>query len=195
MHNSKISSPIGLRFPGEKDLWIFILGDMITFTAFFIYFMYQRSLDISGFQQAHQYISVDLGLVNSIILMTSSWFVAVGLACARSQELAQARSRFLMAMILGVGFCILKTAEYVSEVKSGFDVMSSGYFLSYFAFTGVHFLHVVIGLLGLNAITKRLDAASELGGRDLLFIESVSVYWHMVDLLWIFLFVVLYLIY
>lgn len=192
--NNHQSPTTGLRFPGEKDLWIFVLGDMITFTMFFVYFMYERSLDVAGFQQAHSHVSVGLGLVNSIILITSSWLVAVGLAYARNQELAQARSRFQMATALGLGFCILKIFEYISEVKSGFAVMGSGYFLSYFSFAGVHFIHVVIGIFSLRMIIKRLGEVSKLDGRDLLFIESTSVYWHMVDLLWIFLFLVLYLI-
>ena len=180
------------RVPGEEGIWVFVLGDMAVFALFFGTFMFSRGRNPEQFAAGHAALSVPLGTVNTVLLLTSSLLVALGVARAQVHG-SDTRRLFLGALGCGVGFVVVKALEWSHLFIAGIAVGTSEYFSYYFMFTGIHLAHVVIGLI----ILGRLIAQS---GQHLLtekqhrFFETGGIFWHMVDLLWVVLFALFYLV-
>ncbi|MGV6807573.1 MAG: cytochrome c oxidase subunit 3 family protein [bacterium] len=179
-------------YPGEEGLWIFILGDMLVFSLFFLTFLYYRALDIELFTASKAQLSVSLGAVNTLLLLTSSWFVVTGINAARRGFDRHARLLFQLALLCGLGFVGIKYIEYSSKVAQGYTLTSNDFFMYYYIFTGIHLIHVVIGMLVLWLMAKKV--IGNRNGQSLRMLECGGIYWHMVDLLWIILFPLLYLV-
>lgn len=185
--------PSALHVPGEPELWILILADLVIFSIFFIVFMHNGTLNAELFNSTKAELNQLLGLTNTVVLLTSSWFVVTGFSLIRANQLKAAKRFYYLALTMGSVFFIIKMCEYIVTFDAGVNVADNLFYLYYFSFTGVHLLHVTIGMLCLLAITRRCDKAS-ISNNDLVFTESVGVYWHLVDVLWIFLFCLIYLI-
>ncbi|MEM1141858.1 MAG: cytochrome c oxidase subunit 3 [Pseudomonadota bacterium] len=181
------------RSPAEDGVWMFVLGDLVVFTIFFITFLVYRSDSEAAYSQAQLSLSTQIGTANTLALLTSSWLLALGVHRVRDRSAHKARHFFLGSLVLGSLFLVGKISEYVQKISAGIGESEAEFFMFYFVFTGIHFVHVVIGLviLGVLILTIRAD---ELGDRHLSFLEGGAIYWHMVDLLWIFLFALFYLI-
>jgi nitric oxide reductase NorE protein len=178
--------------PGEAGLWVFILGDLSMFAFFFGQFIFARGSQHKLFDHSRAELSLFFGTFNTCLLLTGSLFVVWMVQAIRRGERVAAR-RFLAAGF-GTGFWFLvnKAFEWGHEISRGLTPISNDFFTYFFAFTGIHALHVTIGLCVL-AYLWRLAARSDFGERDLHTFESGAVYWHLVDLLWIVLFALLYL--
>ncbi|OLL73452.1 Nitric oxide reductase activation protein NorE [Pseudonocardia sp. Ae168_Ps1] len=178
--------------PGELGGWVVVLADMTVFAVLFAVFLVQRAADPTGFAQARGELDVAVGMVNTIVLLTSSLLVVYGVHAYRDARRDLAARLFAGGAALGAVFLCVKVAEWGGKFASGITPMSGDFFLYFFILTGIHALHVVLGiggLLGLRALarTRRPRPSHtkvvELGG----------IVWHMVDLLWIILFPLLYL--
>lgn len=172
---------------------MFVFGDLIVFALFFATFLAYRAEAPAAYAEARASLNLTLGTANTLALLTSSWLVAAAVLLARGGAALRARPLVLGAVGFGVAFVIGKIAEYAQKAQAGVAPQEAEFFMFYFVLTGVHFLHVLIGLALLSylALSIRSDQLSE--GR-LRFWESGGVYWHMVDLLWIVLFTLFYLI-
>jgi nitric oxide reductase NorE protein len=178
--------------PGEVGVWVFILGDMCVFALFFGIFTWERARQTEVFDASHHELSITLGAVNTILLLTGSLFVVFGVSAARSNRLRSATGAFIGALGCGLAFGVDKLVEYAGEVARGHTPSSNDFFMYYYVFTGIHALHLIVGLgvLGyLVAIVRR----PTVGADQLRAIESGASYWHLVDLLWLVLFALLYL--
>jgi nitric oxide reductase NorE protein len=159
------------RTPGEPGIWVLILR--------------------GGFAQAQATLSMHLGLLNTLLLLTSSLFVALAVHRSRNRQEGAARLLYL-AMACGGGFVAIKTVEYAQKISAGVNFETRDFFTLYFAFTGIHLAHVLIGLVVLAimaAMTRRVEARSNQA-----LVECGGIFWHLVDLLWIILFALFYLI-
>ena len=183
------------RLPGEPGVWILILGDMALFAIFFGVFSYYRSLDPAGYAVAQAQLNPSFGVLNTLLLLASSWFVAFGVHCAReTQEAARnAAPCFALAGACGLGFAVVKFFEYGEKIAAGITLSTHDFFMYYYMFTGIHFFHVIVGMVVLLFLWRRARAGVRSSG-ELMFVESGASYWHMVDLLWIVLFSLLYLL-
>ena len=190
-HSTK--QPSAVHVPGEPELWILILADLVIFSIFFIVFMHSGTLNAELFNSTKADLNQLLGMTNTVALLTSSWFVVTGFSLLRASQLKAAKRFYYLAFAMGWVFVIIKICEYMATLDAGVNVADILFYLYYFSFTGVHLLHVTIGMLCLFAITRRCDKAST-SHNNLVFTESVGVYWHLVDVLWIFLFCLIYLI-
>ena len=179
------------RLPGETGIWVFVLGDLVVFGMFFAGYLYYRARDIQLFNDSQRLLDSDLGLINTLLLLTSSWLVALGVHAVRTRRGERARMLLSFAILCGVGFIIVKAIEYVHKFQQGITLVTNDYFMYYFMYTGIHLLHVIIGLCILVSLCKRACAAST--PKEMSFFESGAVFWHLVDLLWIMLFTLLYL--
>lgn len=179
--------------PGENELWIFILGDMLVFFFFFCIWGVQHALHPELFQQGHAHMNLGFGLINTIVLLTASLFVVLGLGCARASRFAVARKHYMAALVLGLVFIVVKFFEYREKVLAGFNPLTNEFFMYYFVFTGIHLIHVVVGLVALLLMIRRCGQP-QASAEDIPFLEGAGVYWHMVDVLWIVLFLLLYLL-
>jgi nitric oxide reductase NorE protein len=179
------------HLPGEAGVWIFILGDMLVFGLFFCTFIFYRAHDLELYQFSQNSLVIAFGLANTLLLLTSSLFVALGMGAVRSQKYAVARFLFSMALLCGVCFGMLKFIEYGEKISAGITVLTNEFFMFYYILTGIHFFHVLIGigvLIFMIVLTGRPAMA-----KDAPLLEGGACYWHMVDLLWIILFPLLYL--
>lgn len=183
----------GKHLPGEEGVWVFIFGDMVVFSLFFLVFLYYRNLDIPTFTASQALLNLNWGALNTALLLTSSWFVALGLHAARKSLAALASKLFSLAFLCGVGFCLVKFFEWSEKIQAGHTLTSNDFFMYYYIFTGIHFLHLIIGMGVLAFLVVRARAGKCAAG-DIHVYESGGAYWHMVDLLWIVLFPLLYLV-
>ncbi|KAA9165968.1 cytochrome c oxidase subunit 3 family protein [Amycolatopsis acidicola] len=163
--------------PGESGLWVFIFGDMTLFAAFFVVFLWEFRQDRSGFSASADQLLLPLGAVNTLVLLTSSLLVVLGVHRGR-------RGAFTGALLCGSLFVVLKVTEYVHEAGLGNTLATDSFFTFYYVFTGIHLLHVLVG--GVLLVSAR-------HGTSRRFIEGAGTYWHLVDLLWVVLFSLFYL--
>ncbi|GAY17150.1 cytochrome c oxidase subunit 3 [Mycobacterium sp. shizuoka-1] len=181
------------RIPGEQGTWVFLLGDMGVFAAFFATFMVERSKAPEVFDAARKTLHVNIGLVNTLVLLTSSLFVVAAIGAIRTGARSTAFTALLIAMGCGVVFVALKVTEYVLLAGAGHGPGGNHFYLYYFILTGLHLLHVCIGILVL-ALMLTQTRRTELSATRLAVIEGGGCFWHLVDLLWIVLFPLLYLV-
>ncbi len=189
-HNSKERQK---TMPGETGVWILIYGDMMIFGLFFGTYLYYRSLAVDLFDSAQQTLNTGLGLLNTILLLTSSWLVVWALRCAKHGKAGAAVPLLIAAMAMGIGFWIVKIIEYWEKLSTGYTITTNQFFSFYYMFTGIHLVHVTVGLISLG-YALLLARRSRTSGSDYRILESIGVFWHMVDLLWIVLFAILYLV-
>lgn len=181
------------RLPGDSGVWAFIIADMGAFAMFFLVFTAGRMAAPELYEQSRQHLDVNLGLLNTLILLTSSLFMVCAVDAARGGDRAATVRNLLLTIVIGLGFAATKVIEYKAKGASGIGLTTNEFYTYYFAFTGIHFLHFLIGIGALmmmlfKAQKDALDATFQV------WIESVGCYWHMVDLLWIMLFPMLYLL-
>ncbi|RDH78874.1 cytochrome c oxidase subunit 3 family protein [Mycolicibacterium moriokaense] len=181
------------RIPGESGTWVFLFGDMVVFGVFFVTFMVERAKAPEVFDAARKTLHVGIGVTNTLVLLTSSLFVVAALGATRAGMKSVAAKALYAAIGCGVAFIGLKVVEYVSLASAGHGPGANHFYLYYFILTGLHLLHVCIGLGVLVLLVTQVRRA-ELSATRLALIEGGACFWHLVDLLWIFLFALLYLV-
>ena len=177
--------------PGKIAIWWFLASEIMVFgTLLFLYVLF--SFAHGGFAADGAHVKWRLGAFNTLVLVTSSLTMIMALASARKHNLTQTRLFLLATVVLGLVFLGVKGAEYSSEFREGFTPASGIFWSFYFGLTGLHGLHVIAGIV-INSIL--LAAALSRKPWDFLErrIEFAGLYWHFVDVVWIFLFPLLYL--
>lgn len=181
------------RAVGTEGLWIFVFIDMAIFALIFLVFMLERVGDTALYSSAKTTLNPFYGLINTLVLLTSSWLVVEAVHAARRQDARTVAKRLGMALILGGIFCISKAIEYHAKISAGISPATNPFFSFYFFITFVHFLHVVAGMLFINSFRRR-SAACAHSKTYTTGLENVGLFWHYVDVLWIYIFPLLYLI-
>ena len=192
-HLSGRDRPAGKPLIGDEGVWFFLTADVFSFALFFAVFMVARHDAIELFEASRQQLDLGIGLLNTVILLTSSWLMALAVLEARKGDRARLVRYLSFSLLVGSGFAISKAYEYSTKITSGITLSTNDFFMYYFAFTGIHFLHFLVGI-GVLIICLVKARSGPLDGRYRVFIESAGCYWHMVDLLWIVLFSMIYLL-
>jgi nitric oxide reductase NorE protein len=177
------------HIPGESSMWFFVIGDLIIFGAYFVAYVYYRGQQPALFLESQARLNLDIGAVNTVVLLTSSLFVALGTSAARAGKTADGVRLFGIALALGATFPVLKLFEYVPEIVAGVTPGTNLFFMYYFVMTGLHLCHVMLGLVILGFVVRNLRGP---GTPKISFVETAATYWHMVDVLWLVLFALLY---
>lgn len=188
-----MTAPTVRRTPGESGTWVFLFGDMVVFGVFFVTFMVERAKAPEVFDIARKTLHVGIGVTNTLVLLTSSLFVVIALGAIRSGMKSIATKALYAAIGCGLAFIGLKVFEYVALASAGHGPGANHFYLYYFILTGLHLLHVCIGLAVLALLVTQTRRAV-LSATRLALIEGGACFWHLVDLLWIFLFALLYLV-
>jgi nitric oxide reductase NorE protein len=178
--------------PGEEGVWVLILGDLLVFSLFFAMFAWYRGNALDVFEAGLALTNRPLGLLNTLLLLTSSLCLAMAVHRTRAGRTGQTRL-FSYAILCGLGFVAVKAVEYGEKVRAGIGFATSDFFMLYFALTGIHLLHVIIGL-GVLCFIRGAAKAPDAGQKKMVLIESGASFWHMVDLLWIVLFALFYVL-
>jgi len=181
------------RLPGVEGVWVFVLADMCFFGVLFVSFMQERIKQGALFETARHTLNPDFGGINTLILLTSSWLVVLAVDAAKRDRITAIPKLLLAAMLCGIAFGISKAIEYGGKLAAGITPMSNDFYMFYFSLTGIHLLHVIGGCVMLTVFWLKARKG-EFDSRNMKVLESGATYWHMVDLLWIFLFPLLYLL-
>jgi nitric oxide reductase NorE protein len=181
------------RLPGDPDVWVFILAELVMFGAFFVAYIVNWMGAPAEYAAAQLSLDRELGLLNTLFLVVSSWAVVSALNAARAGRIRQIAPWLAMAIALGCAFMAVKAIEYTVKFDAGTGLSTDSFHMFYFCLTGIHLLHVVAGTTILAVCWTRARAGFY-GPGHLKGLETGASYWHMVDLLWIFLFPLLYLL-
>lgn len=181
------------HLPGEAGIWLFIFGDMMLFSLFFVTFLFYRRQSIELFQASQAHLNQALGALNTLFMLSSSWLVAMAVHAARRNMGKVTPLCFALGFLCGFGFAVVKFFEYGEKIGAGITISSNDFYMYYYMFTGIHFMHVLIGM-GVLAFMTRYSWSGGFDARKIGNFESGASFWHVVDLLWIVLFALLYLI-
>ena len=186
--------------PGDFGVWVIIYVELITFGLFFIGYAFSRRGNLEMFNNSQLMLNQTSGFINTFILITSSYFVAKGVQKMRSMtkenyELAnkEASKWLKFAMACGVAFLFIKISEFSHIFGQGITLSTNKFFMFYLLLTMFHFMHVFLGTIILFNIHQRTRVFGYTP-EDYRGFESGASYWHMVDLLWIVLFPLIYII-
>jgi nitric oxide reductase NorE protein len=181
------------RLPGDRDVWIFIYAELFAFGLFFIAYMVYRSVRVDLFNASQLGLDRSLGALNTILLLTSSWAVVSAVRAASLGRMVAVPRYLAVGIALGLTFVVVKYFEYGAKLNAGITVTTDMFYMFYFCLTGIHLMHVVAGTIVLIVISLNARAGLYHTGNTT-GIEAGASYWHMVDLVWIFLFALLYLL-
>jgi nitric oxide reductase NorE protein len=179
------------RVPGEGDMWFFVMFESLVFTAYFCVYLYFRTQDERAFLEAQSALDLPLGILDTIALLTSSWAIARCVQEARAGRDAAARRLAFVTIGTGAAFLALKLVEWVHLIDEGHTFTSSDFMQHYFFLTGMHAIHLLIGFVALGILVHQLSAPRR---RSQETIETCSTYWHTVDLYWVLIFAMLYVV-
>ena len=179
------------RVPAEPELWILIFGDLAVFTVFFFLWAFGQRAHPAAFADGRASLDLAVATTNTVALLGSSVAVVLAVAHVRHRRVERARACYAIAIGLGLLFLALKGVEYAEHLAHGPGALTGTFYLYYFVFTGVHALHVTLGLIGLTVCRARARRREE--PPALLVHEAVASYWHTIDVVWIVLFTLIYL--
>jgi nitric oxide reductase NorE protein len=179
------------RFPGDPDMWLFLVFESLVFTSYFCIYLYARTQHERAFLAAQSHLTMSLGILDTIVLLTSSWAIARCVQHAKAARYETARRYAFATAGLGALFFALKIAEWVHLIRDGHTFTSSDFMQHYFFLTGIHAIHLIIGFVVLGILIHQLSSPHR---RSLQTIETCSTYWHTVDLLWVVIFAMLYVV-
>lgn len=173
------------ELPGDPMMWVLIFSELAVFGLLLGAFSVARAVNPSAFAEGQQLLDPGRAGLNTLVLVTSGWAAARGGRSAREGRRAQCRRWLSLAMALGAAFVAIKLLEYAAEISSGAGFETSTFFTLYFLLTGFHLLHVLLGLLILAVVLRGADAHA---------VETGTSFWHMVDLVWVLMFPIVYLV-
>jgi nitric oxide reductase NorE protein len=180
------------RLPGVDGVWVAIGADSVIFAILFASFMQARLHNPAVFEASRHTLNLNLGGIDTLILLTSSWSVALAIQ-ALKRDLVDRVPRYLLGGALtGLMFMMSKSIEYFEKFAQGIRPAANDFFMWYFTLTGIHLLHVVFGTGLLTYLWIRARRRVYSSSRRVV-PECVASYWHLVDLLWIVIFPLLYL--
>ena len=185
-------------------MWLFLATEVLLFTALFAAYGVYRFLYAETFAEASRHIETWIGLVNTLVLVTSSFTVATGLHFATRGQGRRTALLFGLSVLLALTFLAFKYVEYSHHFAEGQlpgrfytyeGVQGPGaslFFTLYFLITGLHGIHVVIGMTVLSVVGLRAGRGAYARAYHVP-VELAGLYWHLVDLIWIFVFPLIYL--
>lgn len=182
-----------VKLPGDLAMWFFILAELTVFAIFFIGFAIAEHQSPELFRQGKQQLHQSAGLINTVALITSSLFVALALAQMHLNKGKKAALLLITANLIALIYIVVKVWEYVALFSQGITIETNTFFTLYFLITMFHLMHVLLGMVILIYIAKRAVSGAYDNG-EISGFESGASYWHMVDLLWIILFPLIYVI-
>ena len=172
---------------GRLAVWWLIASEIVIFGGLLAsYVMFRLAHDAWSVQAAHT--NTMIGAFNTFVLLTSSLSAVLAHKAADEGDGPKAARMLHFTMLGGVTFLIAKSFEWTSEIQHGFTITSNTFWSFYYTAAGLHGLHVIGGVIIMGII-----AAAAKKNQDLHRVELIGLYWHFVDLVWIFLFPLLYI--
>lgn len=182
-----------LEPPGGILLWIVVFVETATFGAALVAFMVSRRDERAIFAAGHASLQQPLALANTLVLLTGGWLMARALERLRAGDTRVAARGVAGAIACGLGFLALKGVEYAAKLGHGLGLHHDTFFTYYWLLTAFHVMHVLLAV-GLLGFAWRAIRAGRYGKDDHADVESIGVFWHMCDVIWLLLYPTLYLL-
>jgi nitric oxide reductase NorE protein len=170
-------------------MWAFVLFEALVFTGYFGVYMVRRTQDVELFLGSQAQLDLRIGVLNTLVLLVSSWSLARCVQAAREGAYPAALKNVLLTMLFGFAFLVSKVFEWIQEIRKGYTFSSNEFFSFYYFLTGIHFLHLLIGFIVLAVVVHQLWSPAR---RSQNLVETGATYWHTVDFLWVMIFALLY---
>lgn len=187
----------------KMGMWLFLFTELLLFGGLFLLYAGYRFLYPDGFKAAAMELNGFIGAVNTIILITSSFSIAMSITALQKNQKKLAVYLLVFTLVCGLAFLINKYFEWTSKIHHGIypkgpamDDFSSGevmYFGLYYVMTGLHGLHVLVGMIFI-AFVLGMVIKDKITNTNFQKLENAGLYWHLVDIIWIFLFPLFYLV-
>lgn len=187
----------------KLGMWLFLYTELLLFGGLFLVYMVYRFLNQDAFLEASYELNVWMGTINTIILLTSSMTVAMSITALQKGDKKLSIILLWITIAAAMAFLVIKYFEWAAKFEHGlfpgmehYAAMPVGerlYFYLYFFMTGLHALHVIVGGVFIIVVIKKIENGSVNQKRYSL-LENSGLYWHLVDLVWIYLFPLFYLI-
>ena len=195
------------REPDEElraqfGIWVFLASEILFFGGLFLAYAVARTQNPVGFLEAGRHTSFFYGTLNTVILLTSSFAVAVAVSAHKRSDIGLVRPMLLTTVLLGTAFLVVKGFEYrqdvVEHLVPGPDFAlhlpsTQAFFAFYWVMTGLHAVHVIagLGIVGRVWVIARRDPLAAGFPRTL---EVSALYWHLIDVIWVMLYPIFYLV-
>ncbi|WP_440995457.1 cytochrome c oxidase subunit 3 [Arhodomonas sp. SL1] len=180
-------------YPGDLAMWFFILAELAVFGALLVSIAVAARLAPGEFATGRAALHPLAGLANTAALLTGSYWVARGIRAARRGRVRDCTPWLLAGAGSGAVYAVIKIAEWAELALAGYTLRSGTFHFFYFFTTVFHFLHVLLGMIVLFAVAWRARSGAY-DREGLRAPESAASYWHMVDLVWLVLFPLLYVL-
>lgn len=178
---------------GNFAIWFLIYAEMTEFAFFFVVFLIGKSHYPEIFYDGPTQLNTLAGTLNTIFLITGSFFVARAISAIQQDERKKTLIFLWLTLLMGTAYCLVKLWEYEWNISTGFDSTTNYFFGVYYYLTFNHFLHVLMGM----AVILWITIGMHLGYYNAKHhdtMESAGLYWHMIDLVWIVIFPLLYVL-
>ena len=204
MKSTSTNKPLGIfpkkwtiehagRVPGNIPIWVGILSELTEFGIFFAAYFIAKFYYPDVFSQGPQSLHTSLGVTNTIVLLASSYFMAKAMSFIRLDNLIKCERYLWLAFVCGCLYLAIKTWEFYWNSWQGFSPSTNEFFTVYYYMTFNHYIHVGWASCAILWVIFRLRkgaySAEENSG-----LEALAVYWHMIDLMWILIFPLLYVL-
>jgi cytochrome c oxidase subunit III len=194
-HRDDVSSKMGM--------WLFLFTELLLFGGLFLVYMVYRFVYHEAFLQASYDLNVWFGGVNTVVLLTSSMTVAMSITAMQKGNARLSKNLIWLTIIAAGIFLVIKSVEWSAKFEHGlfpgmahYSELPNGerlFFFLYFFMTGLHALHVIIGAILLLFVIRAIEK-EKVRKDKYMFLENGGLYWHLIDLIWIYLFPLFYLI-
>lgn len=171
--------------------WVYLMTDCILFGALFATFAVLRNSTAGG-PGGGELFSMPYVLAETLILLTSSFTCGLAMLAARRQDKAQTMLWFTLTFLLGAAFLGMELREFTHLYQEGDSWRRSGFLSSFFTLVGTHGLHITVGLIWIATMLQRI-ASRGLSAPAVRRITLLSLFWHFLDVVWIFIFTIVYL--
>ncbi len=171
--------------------WVYLMTDLLMFAVLFAVYAVLQGNTLGG-PTGRELFSLPLALTETLILLTSSFTCGIGMIAARTGHKRQVLAWFGATFILGMVFLGLEMNEFAHLINEGHTIASNAFFSSFFALVGTHGLHIISGLLWI-LITLVFVAKRGLSSHMIRKLTLLSLFWHFLDIVWIFIFSIVYL--
>jgi nitric oxide reductase NorE protein len=180
--------------PGEPGIWILLFGDLLLFTMLFAVYLHKRAENTELFAASQEHLNRTLGVVNTLVLLSSSLLVVFATQAMRIPSQSRFTPSLTVAGVaVGTCFVVIKAFEYREKFAAGITPGTNDFYIYYYVLTGLHLVHVIVGLI-LLTILSRVINKPQVSSIQIRFFEAGACFWHMVDLLWLVIFPLLFLV-
>ncbi len=194
LHNSpEIPVADGRRIPGNKGIWVGITCEIVEFVVLFTVYFVARAHFPDAFHEGAQRLSVISGTVITLLMVTSSYFIACSVNAIRLDRHRAAVAWLVAGLVIALGYPLAKFLEISWNLAHGIDGSSGIFFTVYYYLTFNHLVHATWGILGILWVLARLLFHGYSAG-DYTGLEALASYWHATDIIWLIIFPLFYVL-